>query len=163
MLQVKTKEFDISIHLVRALLTSDGVQYGDVITNKTTSYKDLFSIDSDAYFPFMIGNLARSHVVIWFEVKGGNNTPVVTYKADARNKGGTWTIMSAEESYSTTVNYVERKLEGDLKITSGLVDTAPLSVRLQFKSNGTTDDDLVSVKLRNDTVIRFVGTYSLHI
>ena len=100
---VKQKEFDVSIYPVRALLTTTGVQYATVVTNSTTTYVNLFDIDSDTYFPIIIGDLAWVYVNISFEVLGGSNTPIVTFKLEADNKGlDTWTIMSAEETYQTT-------------------------------------------------------------
>lgn len=161
---VKPKEFDVTIRPVRSLLTvgANGAQYASVVTNQTTTYKNLFDIDSDTYFPTVIGKLAWVEVFISFDIMGGSNTPVVTYKLEADNKGlDTWTIMSAEETYTTTTSYINKAFESLLKITANLVDTAPLSIRLQFKSGAATANDLVSIKLKNDTYIRLVGTYNL--
>jgi len=157
----ESKEFDVSIYPVRALVTTDGVQYDTVKTNQSsTVYTDLFDIDTDTYFPHIVGKLAWVYVNISFEIKGGTNLPTASFKLDADNKGlDTWTIMSAVEPYKTTVGYVAKRLEGYLKITDDLVDKVPLSIRLQFKSSGATAIDLASVKLKNDTVIRLVGTH----
>ena len=155
---VKPKEFDVSIYPISSLVTTDGVQYDTEVANATTSYVDLFDIDSDTYFPTIIGKLAWVYVNISFEVKYTSGASTVTYKLEADNKGlDAWTIMSAEETYAATSGYVGKRLEGYLKLTAGLVDTAPLSLRLRFKASA----NLISIQLKNDTVIRLVGTYRL--
>ncbi len=159
---IKPREFDVSIYPVSSLITTDGVQYNTVVTNQTTAYKDLFDIDLDTYFPQIVGELAWVYVNISVEILGGSNTPDVTFKLEADNKGlDVWTIMSAAEVYTTTTGYVAKRLEGYLKLTAGLVSTAPLSIRFQFKSDAATANDLVSIKLKNDTVIRLVGTHKV--
>ena len=160
LLAVKPREFDVTIYPLRVLATTTGIQYGTVVTNQTTAYKNLFDIDSDTYFPDVIGRLAWVDMYISFEIMGGSNTPTVTYKLEADNKGlDIWTIMSAEETYDTTTGYIHKTFDSLLKITSGLVDKAPLSLRLQFKSGAETANDLISMRLKNDTYIRLVGTY----
>jgi len=159
---VVPKEFDVSIYPASSLLTTNGVQYNTVVTNSTTTYANLFDIDTDTYFPSIVGELAWVYVNISFEVLGGATPPIVTYKLEADNKGlDTWTIMSGQETYTTTTGYVGKRLEGYLKLTTDLVDTAPLSLRVQFKSNGTGAANMVSIKLKNDSVIRIVGMHKL--
>ena len=156
---VVPKEFDVSIYPASSLLTTNGVQYNTVVTNSTTTYANLFDIDTDTYFPSIVGELAWVYVNISFEVLGGATPPIVTYKLEADNKGlDTWTIMSGQETYTTTTGYVGKRLEGYLKLTTDLVDTAPLSLRLQFKSSDTNS---ISVRLKNDSVIRIVGMHKL--
>ena len=150
-------KFDVSIYPVATLITTDGVQYATVVTNQTTTYKDLFSIDTDTYFPAVKGKLAWVYVNLSFEILGGSNTPDITFKAEFKKYDATaWTIMSAEETYTTTTGYVGKRLEGYIKIDT--VDRAPFDIRVQFKSDAATANDLVSAKLKNDSVIRLVGS-----
>lgn len=151
-------KFDVSIYPVSALLTTNGVQYETAITNQTTSYVDLFSIDTDTYFPAVKGKLAWVYVNLSFEIKAGNGTPTATYKAEFKKaKSSSWTIMSAEETYvSVTESYVGVRLEGYIDIDT--VDEAPFDIRVQFKSNGTAAGDKLYAILKNDTVIRLVGS-----
>ena len=159
---VVPKEFDVSIYPISSLVTTDGVQYDTVVTNSTTTYANLFDIDTDTYLPSIVGELAWVYVNISMEMLGGSNTPIVTYKLEADNKGlDTWTIMSAEETYQTTTGYIGVRLEGYLKLTADLVDTAPLSLKVQFKSDGTGSTNMVSIKVKNDSVIRLVGMHKL--
>ncbi len=148
--------FDVSIYPVAVLLTTDGVQYETVVTNSTTTYSNLFSIDTDTYFPYLKGKLAWVYVNLSFEMLGGSNTPITTYKAEfKKHDASSWTIMSAEETYQTTTSYVGVKLEGYIDIDT--VNEVPFDIRVQYKSDGTGSTNLVSVKLKNDTVIRIVG------
>ena len=150
-------KFDVSIYPVSALLTTNGVQYEAVVTNQTVTYADLFSIDTDTFFSYVEGKLAWVYVNLSFEVKGGSNTPVVTYKAEFKKANdSSWTIMSAAETYTTTTSYVGKRLEGYIDLAT--VDEAPFDIRIQFKSDAATANDLVSAKLKNDTTIRLVGS-----
>jgi len=150
-------KFDVSIYPVSALLTTNGVQYETTVTNSTTTYADLFSIDTDTYFPAVKGKLAWVYVNLSIEFLGGSNTPVTTYKAEFKKKdASSWTIMSAEETYQTTTGSVGVRLEGYIDIDT--VDRAPFDIRVQFKSDGTGATNMVSAKLKNDTIIRLVGS-----
>lgn len=155
---VEPIKFDISIYPVSALLTTNGVQYETTVTNSTITYADLFSIDTDTYFPAVKGKLAWVYVNLSFEIKGGTNNPHCIYKAEFKKHDATsWTIMSAEEDYTTTTSYVAQRLEGYIDIDT--VSKAPFDIRVQFKSdaaNGSTET--VTAKLKNDTVIRLVGS-----
>ena len=165
---VTPKQFDNYIRPVGKLLTTDGVQYATVVENQTAVYKDLFSIDSDTQFPAMVGFLAYIYFNISFIVwSAGAADPVLTYKAEAKNKSLTdWTIISAEETYTVAIHSegtaVGKRLEGFIKAATG-INKAPLSVRLQFKSDGTDAADKISIRLKNDTVIRPIGMYDLAI
>ncbi len=149
--------FDISIYPVKGLLTNDGVQYETVVTNSTTTYGDLFSIDTDTYFPALKGKLAWVYMNISMVFLGGSNTPITTYKLEIKDYNATsWTIMSAAETYQTTTSYVGERLEGYMKIDT--ITHVPFDIRVQFKSDGTGSTNMVSVKLKNDTIIRLVGS-----
>ena len=149
-------KFDISIYPVSALLTTNGVQYETVVTNSTTTYADLFSIDTDTFFPDLKGKLAWVYMNISMEFLGCSNTPIVTYKLEIKDyKASSWTIMSAQETYQTTTGYIGKRLEGYIAIDT--VTHVPFDIRVQFKSDGTGSTNMVSVKLKNDTCLRLVG------
>lgn len=150
-------KFDISIYPVAVLLTTNGVQYETIVTNQTTTYADLFSIGTDTFFPDVKGKLAWVYVNLSFEILGGSNTPITTFKAEFKKEdASSWTIMSAEETYQTTTGYIGKRLEGYIDIDT--VNRAPFDIRVQFKSDGTGATNMVSIKLKNDTVIRLVGS-----
>lgn len=154
--------FDRWIYPVKALLTTDGVQYDTVVTNQTDDYKDLFSIDTHTYFPFDKGLLAWVYVNISFILWAASADPVASWKIEARNKDGEWTIMSEVETQDIAAQTSEgaalaERLEGYLLLGS-TINKAPFSIRLRFKSNGTADNDKVSMRLKNDTVIRYPGS-----
>lgn len=162
---IKPREFDVSIYPVRALLTTDGVQYNAVVENQTAVYADLFSYDSDTYFPQIVGELAWVYVNISFILWAGTDDPLVTWKIEARNKGGTWTIMSAAETQQIAAQNSEaaalaERLEGYLLLGTN-INKAPFSIRLQFKSDSTAANDKASMRIKNDSVIRLVGTHKV--
>ena len=151
-------EFDVSIYPVSVLLATDGVQYNTVVTNATTGYVDALSIGTDTYFPDIAGKLAWAYANISFEVLGDAKLPIIVYKVEAKNSTGTsWVIQSAEETYQTTTGYVGKRLEGYLAQTTGTIDSAPFDIRLQFLRS-TATSGTVSVRLKNDTIIRSVGS-----
>ncbi len=153
-------KFDVSIYPVTAQLTTTGVQYEAEVTNATTTYANLFSLDTHTYFPYVKGKLAWAYVNISFEVKAGNSTPTATYQIQAKNSGAsTWVDMSAATDYSSvTTAYVGKKLEGYLDLTTGTIDYAPFSLKLRFKTDTVQAGDEVIIQLKNDTVIRLVGS-----
>ena len=160
-LGIRNANFDVSIYPVKALLTTDGVQYNAVVENQTAVYADLFSIDTDTYFPRIKGALAWVYINISFILWAGTDDPLVTWKIEARNKDGTWTIMSAEETQQIAAQNSEgtalaERLEGYLLLGDN-INTAPFSIRLQFKSDSTAANDKASMRLKNATVIRLVG------
>ena len=163
---VISKSFDKWIYPVKALLTTDGVQYNTVVTNQTAEYKDLFSLDTNTYYPDAVGDLAWVYVNISFILWAGTDDPLAKWKIEARNKDGNWTIMSAEEEQQIDAQNTEalalaERLEGYLLLTTDVIDTAPFNIRLRFKSDSTAVNDKVSMRLKNDTVIRFVGMHKL--
>ncbi len=150
-------KFDVSIYPVTGLLTTDGVQYETAVNNAGTTYADLFSISIDTYFPALKGRLAWVYVNISMEMLGGSSNPHIIYKAEFKAHNATsWTIMSAAEDYTSTTSYVAQRLEGYITL-SAVATTVPFDIRVQFKSDATGANEDVTVKLKNDTVIRIVG------
>lgn len=159
---VESVVFDRWIYPVKVLLTTDGVQYNAVVENQTAVYKDLFSVDTDTYYPHTKGDLAWVYVNISFILWAGTDDPLAKWKIEARNKDGIWTIMSAQEEQQINAQNTEElalaeRLEGYLLLGDN-INTAPFSIRLQFKSDSTAANDKVSMRLKNDSVIRFVGS-----
>lgn len=155
---VEPVKFDVSIYPVRALLTTEGVQYNAVVTNATETYKDLFSIDTDTYFPHLKGNLAWVYVNISYILWSASGTP--SWIIQARNKNGTWTAMSGTETQlisgqTSETDALKERLEGYLLLGDD-INKVPFSIRLQFKADATLKT--VSMRLKNDTVIRLVGS-----
>ena len=151
--------FDVSIYPVTGLLTTTGVQYATAVANATTTYADLFSISTHDYFPYVKGLLAWVYFNISVEFLGGSATPIATYKIEVkRSDYATWVIQSAEATYQTTTAYVGMRLEGYIALASGTTDYAPLDIRLQFKSDAAGATETVTAKLKNDSVIRIVGS-----
>lgn len=155
--------FDVSIYPVRALVTTDGVQYATAITNQTAGYLDAsdYSFDTDTYFPYLKGNLAWVYVKFSFILWAGTDDPTVKWILQARNRNGTWTNMSSEESQviaaqNSEATALAESLEGYLSLASA-INTVPFSIRLRVKSDSTAANDKVSMRLKNDTVIRIVG------
>lgn len=156
---VEPVKFDVSIYPVRRLVTASGVQYEAEITNATTTYADLFSISTHTWFPYVKGLLAWVYVNISFELKGGSATPSAVYILEAKNSDvSAWTPLSAATTTATTTSSVGYHLEGYILLTASAIDYAPFDIRLQFKSNSADANKEVLLKLKNDTIIRLVGS-----
>lgn len=157
---IKTMDFfDLTNYPIKAQGTtnSDGVQYGDeVVTVDADTDYVLLTYDSTASYPKLAGNLAWVHYNIVFELKAGNSTADLKWKLQARNKGGTWTDMCAEQTESNiNTTYVAKRIKGYLDIKTNITEM-PFEMRLIFQSNETTPG-IGTGKVKNDTVIRMVG------
>ena len=130
--------FDLTSYPVKAQGTtnSDGVQYSDevVTIDAGTDYELLLWKSEDSY-PKVAGNLAWVHYNINFELKAGNGTADLKWKLQARNKGGTWTDMCAEQTESNiNTTYIAKRIKGYLDIKDN-INTAPFEMRIILQSN----------------------------
>lgn len=151
--------FDLSSYPVKAQGTtdSDGVQYDtEVVTVDVDTDYALFAFDSSNDFPKLDGNLAWVHYNIIFSLKAGNASADLKWKLQARNKGGTWTDMCAEQTESNiNTTYIEKRIKGYLDIKTNII-TAPFEMKLIFQSNEATPG-IGTGKVKNSTIIRMVG------
>jgi hypothetical protein len=149
--------FDISERPVRAQGTTDGVQYdAEVVTVVANTDVILLAYDSSTNYPKLAGNLSRVEYDIYFQLKAGSATADLKWQLWARNKGGTWTIMCAEQSADNIgTSYVDKRIAGLLDIKTNIT-TVPFEMKLTFQSNEATPG-IATGKIRDDSVIRMVG------
>lgn len=154
---IKIKQFDISERPVKAQGTTDGVQYDTPVPTvlANTDYELLLWKSEDNY-KLLKGNLAYVFYNIAFQLKAGNGTADLKWKLQARDKGGTWTDMCAEQT-ETDINtvYKDKRIEGFLDIKTNIT-TAPFEMRLIFQSNEVTPG-VGWGQVKNSTVINPVG------
>ena len=155
---IRIKYFDISDYPVRAQGTTDGVQYDtEVVTVTINTDYELLLWKSEDNYPETKGNLAWVHYNISFSLKAGSATADIKWKLQARNKGGTWTDMCAEQTETNIgTTYVAKRIKGYLDIKTNIT-TAPFEIRLIFQSNEATPG-IATGKIKNDTTIRIVGS-----
>ena len=156
----ETRIFDISDRPVRAQGTTDGVQWdAEVVTVDADTDYELLLWKSEDNFPKTKGNLAYVYYNIAFQLKAGSATADLKWKLQARDKGGTWTDMCAEQTETDIdTTYVDKRIEGFLDIKTNIT-TAPFEMRLIFQSNETTPG-IATGHIKNTTVINPVGEVS---
>ena len=154
---VRIRYFDNWDYPVRAQGTTDGVQFDtEVVTVTINTDYELLLWKSEDNYPENVGNLAYVYYNIAFSLKAGSATADIKWKLQARNKGGTWTDMCAEQT-ETDINtaYEATRIEGYLDIKTNIT-TAPFEMRLNFQSNEATPG-VATGKVKNTTLIKMVG------
>jgi hypothetical protein len=149
--------FDLTDYPVKAQGTVDEEQYdAEVVTvDADTDYK-LLEWDSSDVFARISGNLIWVHYDINLQLKAGSGTADLKWQLWARNKGGTWTAMCAEQTADNIgTSYVDKRIAGLLDLKTNIT-TAPFEMKLTFQSNEATPG-IATGKIRNDSVIRMVG------
>ena len=149
--------FDISERPVRAQGTTDGVQYdAEVVTVGANIDVILLAYDSSTNYPKLAGNLAYVYYNISFELKAGNGSADLKWQLWARNKGGTWVTMCAEQTETDIgTSYVAKRIEGFLDIKANIT-TAPFEMKLTFQSNEATPG-IATGRIKNVTIINPTG------
>ena len=142
---------------VRAQGTTDGVQYSDeVVTVLADTDYELLLWKSETNHPDIDVELTEGYYDITFELKAGSATANLKWKLQARNKGGEWIDMCAEQT-ETAINtvYVEKTMIGLMDIKDG-IDKMPFEMRLIFQSNEATPG-VGTGRINGDTNIEAVG------
>jgi len=121
---------------VRAQGTTDGVQYSDEVVTvlADTDYELLLWSSEDKALDIEI-ELTEGYYDFTFELKAGSVTADLKWKLQARNKGGEWIDMCAEQTETDIgTAYAEKTMKGLMDIQAG-IDRIPFEMRLIFKSN----------------------------
>jgi len=129
-------------------LTSDGVQWSDEATSTTNTYEDVESVTIDV--PIEAGRTSEPIVEVEFGITWAQKCDGATDKAvgriQARDKDGTWvTLMTEKTNASAGTAYEEWTYSGRFETETNF-DIVPFNLRVQVKSNGTTDNAVGKVK-----------------
>lgn len=143
---------DITLYLVGADLTTDGVQYGAEISTTT--------IDTDVViYEKTIGYMHETDLIwVYFLLccafkAAANDTPDVKWKAQVRNKDKTWIDLFAYQDYADIgTDYLDKKMEGYAKIQAGF-NEMPFDFRIVFQCDTLNKG---RAKLKNNSLIRIV-------
>ena len=121
---------------VRAQGTTDGVQYSDeVVTVLADTYYELLLYSSSDKIADIDIELTEGYYDFTFELKAGTVTADLKWKLQARNKGGEWIDMCAEQTeVDIGTAYAEKTMKGLMDIQAGF-NRIPFEMRLIFKSN----------------------------
>ena len=156
-LATKILNFDITDYPVRAQGTIDGVQYSaEVETVLADTDYELLLYKTFDRFSRLKGKLAWVEYNIEFQLKAGTTTADVKWKLQARDKGGTWVDMCAEQT-ETDINttYVDKAIKGYLDIKTNITKV-PFEMRLILQSNEATPG-IGTGQIKNTTFIRMIG------
>ena len=153
---------DYQIFPVQGLLTTDGIQYSAEVTTTTANIDVVaFSHTFDLGFTELgsyVSKLPRALLACYFEIHlmlgaVSTNTADVKFKAQSRNKNGTWVDLFdlvTDEDINTT--YVEKTYKGWANLSANFNQT-PFDFRIIFQCNELNEG---KAKLKNDSYFRCI-------
>lgn len=150
---------DITIYPVKAALTSDGVQYSaEVATTTADTDVVLFSYSVDLGIADMYKRDYFKALWVYFNVvvalkANSSGTADLKWKAQARNKGGTWVDLFAYQTESDIgTTYVDKKMEGYANLQANF-EQVPFDFQILYQCNELNEG---RGKLKNSTLFRAV-------
>ena len=140
----------------RGNLTSDGIQWSDE-TDTTTADVDV-EVESATVKPPALGAMIEVEFGLTAAFRAVSSaTADLTYKWQARNKGGTWVdLHSAVTKADIGTSYVEETRSGRFKPAANF-DSIPFEVRLIIQCNETDDG---RAKIKNSGYVRVIYSAS---
>ena len=131
-------------------LTSDGIQWSD---EKDTTTADVdVEVDSVTIKPPALGEVIEVEFGLTAAFRAVSSaTADLTYKWQARNKGGTWVdLHSAVTKTDIGTTYVEETRSGRFKTVADF-DSLPFEVRLIIQCNETDEG---RARIKNSSCVR---------
>ena len=131
-------------------LTSDGIQWSD---EKDTTTADVdVEVESVTIKPPALGEMIEIEFGLTAAFRAvSSSTADLTYKWQARNKGGTWVdLHSAVTKTDIGTTYVEETRSGRFKTVANF-DSLPFEVRLVIQCN---EADEGRAKIKNSSCVR---------
>ena len=131
-------------------LTSDGIQWSDE-KNTTTADVDV-EVESITIKPPALGEMIEAEFGLTAAFRAvSSSTADLTYKWQARNKGGTWIdLHSAVTKTDIGTTYVEETRSGRFKTVANF-NSLPFEVRLVIQCNEANQG---RAKIKNSSCIR---------
>lgn len=131
-------------------LTSDGIQWSSEV-DTTTPDTDV-EVESVAVRPPALGEVIEVEFGLTAAFRAVSSaTADLSYKWQARNKGGTWVdLHSAVAKTDIGTSYVEETRSGRFKMVSNF-DSLPFEVRLVIQCNETSEG---RAKVKNSSYVR---------
>ncbi len=131
-------------------LTTNGIQWSAEV-DTTTPDTDV-AVEAVIIRPPALGEVMEMEVGLTAAFRAVSSaTADITYKWQARNKGGAWANLHTPVTKADIgTDYVEETMSGRLTVQDGL-DTLPLEVRLVMQCNESTQG---RAKVKNSSYIR---------
>ena len=136
--------------LAKGNLTSDGIQWSD--EKDTTTVDTDIEVESVTIKPPALGAMIEVEFGLTAAFRAvSSSTADLTYKWQARNKGGTWVdLHSAVTKTDIGTTYVEETRSGRFKPVANF-DSMPFEVRLIIQCNEANEG---RAKVKNSSYIR---------
>ncbi len=136
--------------LAKGDLTSDGIQWSDEV-DTTTAGVDV-EVESVIIRPPALGAMIEVEFGLTAAFRAvSSSTADLTYKWQARNKGGTWVdLHSAITKVNIGTSYVEETCGGRFKTVANF-DSVPFEVRLIIQCNEANEG---RAKIKNSSYVR---------
>ena len=131
-------------------LTADGIQWSDEV-DTTTADVDV-EVESVTIKPPALGAMIEVEFGLTAALRAVSSaTADLTYKWQARNKGGTWVdLHSAVTKTDIGTTYVEETRSGRFKLVASF-DSLPFEIRLIIQCNEANEG---RAKIKNSSYVR---------
>ncbi len=153
---------DFSIYMVQNDLTTDGIQYSTEIETTTINTDvEVFSYIFNLGFPdadLYMSNVSMSILYAYFEIHcmfkcNADAGADITWQAQARNNGDTWTDLFAATTYGNIgTSYLEKTFKGYATLSSTF-NEVPFDFRIIFQSDTINEG---RAKLKNTSYFQVV-------
>ena len=142
--------------LAKGNLTSDGIQWSTEVD--TTVVDTDVEVESVTVKPPALGEVLEVEFGLTAAFRAVSSaTADLTYKWQARNKGGTWVdLHSAVTKTDIGTTYVEETRSGRFKLVDNF-DSLPFEVRLMIQCNEANEG---RAKIKNSSYVRVVYSAS---
>lgn len=136
--------------LAKGDLTADGIQWSDEV-DTTTADVDV-EVESVTIKPPALGAMIEVEFGLTAALRAVSSaTADLTYKWQARNKGGTWVdLHSAVTKTDIGTTYVEETRSGRFKLVASF-DSLPFEIRLIIQCNEANEG---RAKIKNSSYVR---------
>lgn len=141
---------DLWLWLVGADGTADGVQYGDVIST-TTADEDVIIFEDAMGYVGEADLIGFYYILVCAFKANSSGTADVKWKAQIRNKDGTWVDLFAYQTYADIgTSYLDKKMEGYAKLQTNF-NEMPFDFRIVFQCNELNEG---RAKLKNSSLLK---------
>ncbi len=137
-------------------LTSNGVQWSDLLTTSTDDYE---TVEEVTVSPPALGAVIEFEFGLTCAVQSSGATEAVVFKWQARNKGGTWVDLCDEVTYAADASTLkEYTYSGRFKPVANF-NAVPFDARLIIKS-GSAGGETAKGKTKNSSYAKVIYSTS---
>jgi len=124
------------------VISTDPNQYGAEVTTSDGTWTEVESVEIDLGTPAIIKQI---EIELKVQVKSSGATKYMKYKLQGRNKGGTWTDISAEEMYAANASAYAKKTIKGLVTPVANFNQLPIELRFMIQREDAVEEAIAHV------------------